>query len=141
LDNLKEGFSHRLEVLVSVSSGKPVVFDLTPQELNEVEFRTVRRKKLDIEIFFLPSFNLFFEFIAGMNRCIINDHERRLSPALAEEVEAVNDRAAINRTFKSKGTSAFIAGRDNVIAVAPVGGPLRPRPACLSIGCGRRQMW
>src|SRR5207248_10958543 len=38
-----------------------------------------------------------------------------------------------------EGTSALIAGRNNAIAVAPGGGPLRPRPARLSIGCGRRQ--
>lgn len=68
----------------------------------KVQFRAIRRYKFHVQVFFFPAFDLFFEFVTGVNRGIINDYQRRRLPALVEKIEALNHHVSVNQGFEGE---------------------------------------
>ena len=79
---------------------KPMVLDHPPENLNQIEFRTIGRQEVQEEPLFFPHRNSGFKFTACVNRRVVDDNDCRASERIAEIVKAANDNFTVDCAFQ-----------------------------------------
>ncbi len=72
-----------LEAVVGLY-GKPVVLNHPPENLNQIQFGTIGRQKVEEEPLLFPDRNSGFELLACVNRRVVDDNGRGASERIGE---------------------------------------------------------